>query len=187
MAFVVLYDACVLHPAPLRDLLVRIARTRIVRACWSDRILDECFTSIRRRRPDLDAASLARTRELLGTALPDACVIGYEHLVDGLDLPDPDDRHVLAAAIRANAQAIVTFNLRDFPDERLARYDIETKHPDEFVVDSIDLAPGPLLRVLTEQAGDLHHPAMTVERLIELLDALGLVRSAARFRELLSP
>ena len=103
------------------------------------------------------------------------------------DLDPAADRHVLAAAVRANAQAIVTFNLRHFPDDRLTRYDIETKHPDEFVLDSIDLAPGPVLQVLTEQAADLRRPPMTVVELLEVLQGLGLVRSVARFRELLSP
>ena len=137
MAFVVIYDACVLYPAQLRDLLVRIANTGIVRACWSEEILDECFRSIKENRADLSDAALSRARALMREAVPDCLVTGHEHLVQGLDLPDPDDRHVLAAAIRANAQALVTFNLKDFPDHVLARYDIETKHPDEFVLDSL--------------------------------------------------
>jgi len=129
VAFVVIYDACVLYPAQLRDLLVRIANTGIVRACWSEEILDECFRSIKENRTDLSDAALSRTRALMREAVPDCLVTGHEHLVQGLDLPDPDDRHVLAAAIRANAQALVTFNLKDFPDHVLARYDIETKAP----------------------------------------------------------
>ena len=127
MAFVVVYDACVLHPAPLRDLLVRIANTGIVRARWSERILDECFRSILERRSDLDPAALDRTRRLMCEAVPDCLVTRFEHLEAGLDLPDLDDRHVLAAAIRAGAQAIVTTNLKDFPDHVLERYDIEAK------------------------------------------------------------
>ncbi len=115
MAFVVIYDACVLYPAPVRDLLLRIATTGIVRARWSERILDECFRNIVVQRPDLAPQALERTRRLMREAVPDCMVTGFEHLEDGLDLPDPDDRHVLAAAIRANAQTIVTFNLRDFP------------------------------------------------------------------------
>jgi predicted nucleic acid-binding protein len=121
VAFVVIYDACVLYPAHLRDLLVRIANTGIVRARWSERILDECFRSIKENRADLSDAALARTRALMCEAVPDCLVTGHEHLVEGLDLPDSDDRHVLAAGIRANAQALVTFNLKDFPDHVLAR------------------------------------------------------------------
>ena len=115
MAFVVLYDACVLYPAPLRDLLVRLANTGVVRARWSAAILDECFRNILENRPELKPEALQRTRELMTRAVPDCMVTGFEQLIDGLVLPDSDDRHVLAAAIRAGAQAIVTFNLGDFP------------------------------------------------------------------------
>ena len=115
MAFVVLYDACVLYPAPLRDLLIRLANTGVVRARWSATILDECFRNILENRPDLKPESLERTRELMTQAVPDCMVTNFEGLIDALVLPDVDDRHVLAAAIRAGAQAIVTFNLADFP------------------------------------------------------------------------
>jgi predicted nucleic acid-binding protein len=185
VAFVVLYDACVLHPAPLRDLLIRIANTGIVRARWSERILDECFSSIHDQRPDIPKGALGRTRRLMGEAVPDCIVSGYEHLESGLDLPDPDDRHVVAAAIRANAQAIVTFNLRDFPDHVLARYDVEAKHPDEFVLDSIDLAPGAVAKCISEQAGALQQPRVSVPELLDTLRRLGLVRAVARLHELL--
>src|SRR5437773_233930 len=142
MAFTVIYDACVLYPAPLRDLLVRIAVTGVVRARWTERILDECFRNILANRPDLTERSLRRTRELMNQAVADCVVAGYEDLVAGLKLPDGDDRHVLAAAVRGGAQSIVTFNLRDFPKEALAPYGVEAVHPDDFVFDVIDLAPG---------------------------------------------
>lgn len=77
--------------------------------------LDEVFDSLARNRPDLDPAKLTRTRELMGAAICDVLVVGHEPLIDVVDLPDPDDRHVLAAAIKARAQVIVTQNLRDFP------------------------------------------------------------------------
>ncbi|MGI8548347.1 MAG: PIN domain-containing protein [Gemmatimonadaceae bacterium] len=186
MAFVVIYDACVLYPAPVRDLLLRIANTGIVRARWSERILDECFRSIVVQRPDLAPQALERTRRLMREAVPDCMVTGFEHLEDGLELPDPDDRHVLAAAIRANAQTIVTFNLRDFPDHVLERYDIESKHPDEFVLDSLDLAPGAVVQCVTDQVSALRNPPMTMPEVLDTLRRLGLVQSVARLRELLA-
>ena len=130
MAFTVVYDACVLYPAPLRDLLLRVAMTSVVRARWSEAILDECFRSILRQRPNLSESALQRTRELMTRAIPDCMIDGYQELVDGLALPDPDDRHVLAAAIRAGAQAIVTFNLKDSPTSSRSKYGIEALHPD---------------------------------------------------------
>lgn len=129
MAFVVIYDACVLYPAPLRDLLIRLANAGIVRARWSETILDECFRNIQEQRPDLKPEALQRTRGLMKDAVADCMVTGFESLIQGLSLPDLDDRHVLAAAIRVGAQTIVTFNLRDFPEETLARYEVEAQHP----------------------------------------------------------
>ena len=175
MAFVVLYDACVLYPAPLRDLLVRLANTGIVRARWSELILDECFRSILENRPDLKPESLVRTRELMTQAVPDCLVQGFDALVD---------RHVLAAAICAGAQSIVTFNLKDFPDEKLSPYNVEARHPDDFVLDAIDLAPGLVTTVVSEQAAGLRSPPRTVGQLLDTLRDQGLVRSVAKLREL---
>lgn len=185
MAFVVIYDACVLYPAPLRDLLIRVANTGLVRARWSETILDECFRSILENRPDLRAEALNRTRELMMKAVPDCLVRGYEALIGGLELPDPDDRHVLAAAICAGAQSIVTFNLKDFPGVNLAPYNVEAKHPDDFVFDAIDLAPGLVTAVVSEQAAALQRPKRTVGELLDTLRDQGLVRSVAKLRELL--
>ena len=114
MAFVAVYDANVLHPGSPRDLLVRLAQTGLFQARWSNQILDEMVDAITRRQPEL-RERIARTRQLMTEAVPDCLVTGYESLIDGLALPDPDDRHVLAASIRSHAQAIVTMNLRDFP------------------------------------------------------------------------
>lgn len=184
MALVVIYDACVLHPAPLRDFLLRIALSRVVRARWTEEILDECFGSVLRQRPDLNAKSLRRTRDLMTAAVPDCIVTGYEGLTAGLKLPDPDDCHVLAAAIRAGAQVIVTANLADFPSRVLARYDVEAKHPDDFVLMLIALAPGLVVQVLKEQAAGLARPPQTIDDLLNTLQAIGLVRSVARVRDL---
>lgn len=183
MARVVVYDACVLHPAPLRDLLIRIARAGLVRARWTDAIPDECFRSILRRRPEL-ASPLERTRELMNAAVADCLITGYEDLVDTLELPDPDDRHVLAAAIRAGAETIVTANLADFPAGALARYQIEAKHPDEFVVELIDSAPAVVLGVIARQASDLRNPPRTVDDVLDMLQAVGLGMAVARVHEL---
>jgi len=186
MTFVAVYDACVLYPAPIRDLLLRIAHSGMVRARWTERILDECFRSIGNRRPDLAAESLRRTRRLMCDAVPDCIVVDYERVESTLDLPDVDDRHVLAAAIRANAQAIVTFNLRDFPNRVLARFDIEAKHPDDFVLECIDLDPGAVSECAISQALALQQPPVTVQALLDTLNRLGLAQSAARLRELMA-
>ncbi|MCA9764416.1 MAG: PIN domain-containing protein [Gemmatimonadetes bacterium] len=184
-SFSVVYDACVLHPAPVRDLLMRIAVSGLVRVRWTEQILDEMIRSIIRSRPDLSVGALDRTRELMCSAVPDCLVHGFERLIPGIHLPDPDDAHVVAAAIRGGAQAIVTFNLKDFPDHDLESWNIEAKHPDEFVMDSIDLAPGVVLQCLIEQAAALRHPSQTVDEVLETLRSAGLVRSASALRDLL--
>ncbi len=184
MAFVVVYDACVLYPAPLRDFLMRLARTGLVRAKWSEAILDECFRSILASRPDLSAASLARTRDLMNRAVADCLVGGYENFVEGLTLPDPNDRHVLAAAICAGAQVIVTFNLKDFPAAPLASFGMEAKHPDDFVMDQIGLASGAIVNVIAEQAQALKNPTRSIPELLDTLRECGLVQSVATLRGL---
>jgi len=184
-SFTVVYDACVLYPAPLRDLLMRIAIAGVVRARWSEHILDEMVTAILSQRPDLDRAALDRTRGRMCTAAPDCLITGFEQLIPGISLPDSGDAHVVAAAIRAGAQAIVTFSLRDFPDHDLERWNMEAKHPDEFVLDSIDLAPGLIVQCVTEQAAALTHPVQTTEDVLETLRCGGLVRSVAALRDLM--
>lgn len=182
MAFTALYDANVLHPAGLRDLLIRLAQTGLFRGRWTEQILDETVDSILRRRPDLDGSRLARTRELMCDAVPDCLVTGYEPLIDGLTLPDPDDRHVLAAAIRCSAQVIVTANLTDFPAEALEPFNIEPQSPDQFILDLVDLAPARVAAVVQQQAAALRNPTRTVEDLLNDLSDNGLPRATAALR-----
>lgn len=182
--FTVVYDANVLYPAPLRDLLIRLARTRLFHARWTEKILDEVFTSLAAKRPDLDIVALARTRELMCAAVPDCLIEGWEPMVDGLDLPDPHDRHVLAAAIRAGAQVIVTANVRDFPSKALETFSIEAQRPDAFVLGLIDLDPGAVVTVVHQQQGDLVRSPTTLPALLDLLERQGLVQSVAALRGL---
>lgn len=92
--FTAVYDACVLYPAPLRDLLMRLAVTDLFRAKWTEAIHDEWTRSVLRDRPDLSADQLQRTRTLMNDNVRDCLVTGYEELIPALHLPDPDDRHV---------------------------------------------------------------------------------------------
>ena len=122
-------DACVLYPAPLRDLLLSLAAAGLYRAKWSQQIHDEWTRNLLENRRDLDPERLRTTCTRMNTAVPDSLVTGYEDLIDSLQLPDPDDRHVLAVAIRPDADAIITFNQRDFDESELAKYDVYTEHP----------------------------------------------------------
>jgi predicted nucleic acid-binding protein len=184
VAFVVVYDACVLYPASIRDLLIRLAGTGLFRARWTDRILDECFSNIVAARPELEG-KLDRTRQLMEKAIPDARVTEYEPIAAGLSLPDENDRHVLAAAIRSGAQVIVTANLRDFPADTLARYDVEAQHPDAFVLHLLSLGPGAVLDAITAQANALRNPPCSVAELLNTLETRGLVQSGSELRKFL--
>jgi predicted nucleic acid-binding protein len=130
MAFIVVYDANVLYPNTLRDLLIRIAQLpRIVQAKWTDEILDEMLEALRKNLPDISEEKTSRLRERMNAAVRDCLVVGYEPLIEVLDLPDPDDRHVLAAAVKVNAQLIVTWNRKDFPQDKLTPWGVKAKSP----------------------------------------------------------
>ncbi|GAA5105242.1 PIN domain-containing protein [Haloechinothrix salitolerans] len=179
MAFVVVYDASVLYPNTLRDLLIRIAQGGLVQAKWTDEILDEVFRNVEANRPDLDPNKLARTRMLITRSVRDCLVTGYEPLVKSLELPDPDDRHVLAAAIKAHAQVIVTSNLRDFPRDALEPWSVEAKDPDAFVLDQIDLRKSLVYGAVQQIADSRCNPPETVQDVLVQLERAGLVESVA--------
>lgn len=182
MGFVVVYDASVLYPSTLRDLLIRIAQARLVQAKWTNKILDEVFENLRENRPELDPCALDRTRKLMVCAVRDCLVTGYEPLMAGLELPDPDDLHVLAAAIRARAQVIVTDNLKDFPRGHLAQWDIDPKSADEFVLDQIDLNAKIVWGCVQQIADAWRCPPGTTSDVLRSLERGGLVRSVAELQ-----
>ncbi|HYO18026.1 MAG TPA: PIN domain-containing protein [Dermatophilaceae bacterium] len=183
MPYVVLYDANVLYPSTLRDLLIRVAQAGLVQAKWTDQILDEAFTNLKENRPDLDPARLARTRALMNEAVRDCLVWDFEPLIEALTLPDPDDRHVLAAAIKARAQVIVTNNLKDFPSSALQTWDMEAKSPDHFMLDQIDLSRHAVYAAVQRMADSRERPATTFADILAMLEREGLVESAASLRQ----
>lgn len=182
MPFVVIYDANVLYPSTLRDLLIRVAQAGLVQARWTHQILDETFDNLRKNRPELPDEALSRTRKLMICAIRDCLVTGYEPLIDSLDLPDPDDRHVLAAAIRARAQVIVTENLSDFPSSSLDRWDIEAKSPDDFLLDQIHLDRKVVWSCAQQIADSWRRPPGTVADVLAGLQRNGLHRSVAELQ-----
>ncbi|MDH4185381.1 MAG: PIN domain-containing protein [Nitrospira sp.] len=168
--FTALYDACVLYPAPLRDLLMQLALIDLFRAKWSHMIHDEWIHAILKNRPDLTAKNLSRTRELMDANVRDCLVENFEDLIPALHLPDPKDRHVLAAAIRGRADVIVTYNLKDFPDKDLAKYGIAAQHPDEFLTHLLDLSPGNVCAAAKIHRNRLGNPGKTVDQYLEALE-----------------
>ncbi len=179
----VIYDACVLYPAPLRDLLMRLALTDRFRARWSDTIHNEWIRNLLKQRPEINPATLEKTRQLMNANVRDSLVEGFEHLIPAIDLPDPDDRHVVAAAIHSGAETIVTFNLKDFPATALERYNIDAQHPDDFIVDLFDLHPASVLQALAEQRAALKNPPKTADELLEILLKQGLTQTVALLKD----
>lgn len=172
---IVVYDACVLYPAPLRDLLMWLAKNGLIAARWSDRILSEWVESLLVNRPDLKRERLIRTCSEMNRAVPDAMVTGYESLIESMTLPDADDRHVLAAAVTAGASVILTTNLKDFPADQLPA-GIVAAAPDFFLSQLFAVYPEEILETMREHRQQLQKPSKTVEEYLATLSANGLVR-----------
>lgn len=168
--FTALFDACVLYPAELRSLLMYLALTDLFRARWTDRIHEEWMNGVLKDRLDLTRGKLVRVRDLMNAHVRDALVTDFDELIPSLTLPDPDDRHVLAAAIRGRADVIVTKNLRDFPARCLADYGIEAQHPDAFIRHLFDLDVEAVCQAVQTHRRSLKHPPFTVDGYLTLLE-----------------
>ncbi len=183
-AFTAVYDACVLYPAPLRDFLMWLALTDLFKARWTEEIHAEWIRNVLLNRPDLTLEQLTRTKNLMNANVRDCLVTGYSELIPSLELKDPGDRHVLAAAICCNADFIVTFNLKDFPEQALAPKFIEAIHPDEFIRQLIDLNPVAVCAAAFRQRTSLKNPLLTRSEYLDTLKKLGLTLSVAALRDL---
>ena len=183
--FTAVFDACVLYPAPLRDLLMSVAMTDQFRARWTSEIHDEWMRNLLKNRDDISPEKLERTAELMNTAVPDCLVENYEGYIDSLELPDPDDRHVLAAAIKCQADVIVTNNIKDFPKEVLSQYDIDVQTPDVFLSHLFDLNQTAFCGAVKQQRERLQNPNHTAEELLETFYNQGLPLTVNKLKEVI--
>ncbi len=179
MAFPALLDTCVLYPAYLCDTMLRLAEAEAYRPLWSTDILIELRRNV--IEAGVSADRVDRRIAHMTRSFPDAMVTGYESLIDGMT-NDPKDHHVLAAAVRANAEVVVTFNVRDFPEPVLKPYDIVAVHPDDFLLDQLDLYPGLTIDVLEQQAASYRREPTTIAGLLPLLERTGLRRFTAEIQ-----
>ncbi|HVX19624.1 MAG TPA: PIN domain-containing protein [Acidimicrobiales bacterium] len=178
MTFAAVLDTCVLYPAHLRDTLLRLTERGFYRALWSADIVEE----LRRNLTEVvDPSVVDRLLGQMTAAFPDAEVTGYQALIDGLTC-DPKDRHVLASAVRANAGAIVTFNTTDFPDHSIEPYAVEVIHPDTFLLDLLDLAPGAVVDELSRQAAANRRAPRTLPQILDALERGGVPAFADEVR-----
>jgi hypothetical protein len=133
--FTAYLDTCTLVPVVLADTMLRVAANNGFRPAWSDRILGSVRRVVLEVHGDLPPARIDKRIADMRAYFPDAMTTGWESLVDGIGLPDVNDRHVVAGAIVAGADMIVTANIRDFPDAELARFVLHARTPDDFLLD----------------------------------------------------
>lgn len=162
---------------------MRLALTDLFRARWTDRVHDEWISALLKNRPDLKAEQLQVTRNLMNSNVRDCLITDYEDLIETLALPDPDDRHVLAAAIRGRCDLIVTMNMKDFPPEALDRYGIEAQHPDDFIYYLMDLVPEAVIGTAKTHRAALKKPIKTAESYLSTLESLGMVQTVTELRK----
>jgi predicted nucleic acid-binding protein len=167
MTFPAFFDTNVLYGALLNDVVLWLADRGLFRPLWSDEVLEELTRNLIRNGQPL--ALVDKRISTMRGYFPDALVDGYQELIPGLKC-HPKDRHVLAAAVRANAAVLVTFNLKDFPTSALDAFDIEVVHPDDFLLDQLDLYPGPTVAVIQNLVETYNSPEMNLE---DILRALG--------------
>ncbi|MFT8636582.1 MAG: PIN domain-containing protein [Pseudoclavibacter sp.] len=178
MAFPVFLDTCVLYGATLSDFLLWLADSGTYRPLWSRGVLDELRANLREHaaseeqiEPRLDRVAVMEEE------FPDALVSGYESLIPRMHC-DRKDRHVLAAAVRGNAQLLVTFNLKDFPAASVDEFDLTVRHPDDFLLDQLDLYPGRTTAVAGQLLSLYQSPPLDLDGLVLQLIRAGVPRFA---------
>jgi hypothetical protein len=178
--FGAVFDANVLYGSRIRSLLMELAMSGLFRPYWSADIHREWMQAV--SETGIEIKRLESTRNYMDAAVPDACVTGYEGLIPALTLPDPNDRHVLAAAIRAGASAIVTFNEKDFPAGVLQPYGLHTRHPDMFIRDIDGIDPGVVAVAAQADLAHYQNPTLSVDEYIAGLEKAGLPQTAQHLR-----
>lgn len=184
--FTAFIDANVFYGARLRSLVLFVAQTKLYRAKWSERVNDEWVDAVvkKAKRPSVTREALRSTRDAMNAAIMDCLVENFEHLETGLKLPDPKDNHVLAAAIHGHASTIVTFNLKDFPDEYLSQFKIHAKHPDEFLTDAYYVSPNHFIEAVKQDFQHYRLPPLAFAEYIESLKTAGAPKLADILAEL---
>lgn len=160
-----------------------LALTDLYRARWSNDIHEEWIRNVLKNRPDLKREQLVRTRDMMNANVRDCLITGHEPYIETITLPDPSDRHVVAAAIKSGASLIVTFNLKDFPASALAPLDIEAQHPDDFIAHQIDLHIAKVIEAVANHRRSLRNPPKTTDEYLDTLLNQGLVETVKELRK----
>lgn len=174
--FTAVLDTNVIYPVASRDILFWFAHYDLYTPKWSIHIFDEWKDVMVRKGISQDEAEQRVFKANL--AFPDAMVQNYEGLIAHLTLPDGKDRHVLAAAIKTNANIVVTNNIKDFPKEYLQSFSLRTKTTDDFLTDIIDLNPKQAIAAFKELVLNKKNPPLDEFQVLDRLRNIGLVESA---------
>jgi len=183
--FTVFFDANIFFSAAQTDLVMELYLQGLFRAKWSYRVHQEWITALLREKPHLLLESLEKRRDMMNQNAGDCLVTGFETTIESLTLPDPDDRHVLAAAIHAGAGLIVTSNLKNFPKETLSSYGIQAQSLDNFVIDLFDLNYKAVLKAAKLHRAKLKNPPKDQYEYLESLDRQGLLQFVNALEEYL--
>src|SRR5882724_10859653 len=185
MAFepsVAVFDACILYPFHLRNIVVQAAVDRLVEARWTDEIHDEWIRNLATGAPAIPMERLQMTRRLMNDALPMAMVSGYQEHIRAITLPDPNDRHIVAAGIVAGAALVLTWNLRHFPTKELKRFGLRRETPDGFLSGLYDKVPDLMIGSLANARRNLTKTQVSALDFIGILTNQKLVQLANRMR-----
>jgi predicted nucleic acid-binding protein len=175
-------DACVLYPAPLRDLLLSLADVGLFMPLWSQEIQEEWIHNLLLNRPDLTKQQLSLTQVAMDLAFPNARIGHYENLIPTIQLRDQNDRHVVAAAIKGNAALIITFNLKDFPKNILEPLGLSALHPDVFLSQIVSSNPLESASAFRNMLNRLKKPPMSRLDLLQTLQQSGLTDTVEKLR-----
>ena len=182
--YTAILDACVLYPRLLRDVLLSLAHADLYTARWTQEIEREWTAALLKTKPEHERG-IRSAAEQMRIAIPDCLVVDYEPLIETLSLPDPNDRHVLAAAIRGNADAIVSTNTKDFPSKVLDKFDIELQTPDQFVLNQLMLHPPRALGAIKKMRMRWERPNRSATDMVDLFESRQLAQTAAHLRDVL--
>ena len=184
--FAAFLDACVMVPIAPCDTLLRIADSGAFCPLWSQRVVDEAVRALQRIHPDVAPSRFLSRFHSMDRAFEDALVEGWEPLEQGIVLPDPNDRHVVAAAIRGRADVIVTENTKDFPERTLQPLGLKALRHDQFLLDHFELSPSAVSRIVTDQAAAMNRPPVDTDLLLARLARSGARGFAAAVRDRLA-
>jgi hypothetical protein len=185
MAFepsVAVFDACILYPFHLRNVVIQTAVDRLVEARWTDAIHAEWIRSLSANAPTIPCGRLHVTRQLMNDAVPTALVTSYQAHIQAVSLPDPDDRHIVAAGIAGGASIILTWNLRHFPAEELKKHGLRRQSPDTFLAALYDEVPNLTVNSLASARHNLSRTRVSASDFIEILQNQKLVQLARRLQ-----